>query len=122
MNSNNEVVDTNSKSIESPNSNNVINDRSILFSNNSQNSVALNTETDTNQKSEIDLEIDLLLNNAQKDVALIENKNNDRAVVDANSLLEEVEIDLEDSFRNKIFQTIKSSYKTVKTAVAERNN
>ena len=120
--SNEEVVETNLNKSESLNNNNAIIDNSIQLPNNSQNSIAQASETITNQKLDIDSEIDLLLNNAQKDVALIDSQNNDKIVVDSNSLLEEVEMDLEESFRDKIFQTIKSGYKTVKTAVAERNN
>jgi len=120
--SNEEVVETNLNKSESLNNNNAIIDKSIQLLNNSQSSVAQASETITNQKLDVDSEIDLLLNNAQKDVALIDIQNNDKIVVDANLLLEEVEMDLEESFRDKIFQTIKSGYKTVKTAVAERNN
>lgn len=42
--------------------------------------------------------------------------------VDANALLKDVEADLEQSFRAKVFEALKSGYVTVKTAVAERNN
>ena len=42
--------------------------------------------------------------------------------VDANALLQDVESDLQQSFRNKIFEALKNSYETIKTAVAERNN
>ena len=42
--------------------------------------------------------------------------------VDANALLQSVEDDLEQSFRAKVFDAIKSGYESVKTAVAERNN
>jgi hypothetical protein len=119
---NNEVVETNLIKSESPNNINIINEKSIQLPSNSKTSVAQASEKITNQKIDIHSEIDLLLNNAQKDVALLDIQNKDKIVVDANSLLEEVEMDLEESFRDKIFQTIKSGYKTVKTAVAERNN
>lgn len=69
----------------------------------------------------IDSEIDLLLKNAQQNITtkrMVETSS----VVSASSLLEDVEMDLERSFRDKVFETVKSGYKTVKTAVAERNN
>ena len=43
-------------------------------------------------------------------------------MVDAEALLENVEAELDQSFRNKVFEAIKSSYNSVKTAVAQRND
>ena len=43
-------------------------------------------------------------------------------VVSAEDLLLSVEDDLEKSFRTKAFEALKSSFETVKTAVADRNN
>lgn len=68
-----------------------------------------------------DAEIDSLLNKAERDIFKRHSKNSVR-VVDANSLLFEVENELEQSFRTKVFETIKSGYKTVRTAVVERKN
>jgi len=42
-------------------------------------------------------------------------------LVDANALLQDVEAELQDSFRTRVFETLKSTFKTVKTAVADRN-
>lgn len=47
--------------------------------------------------------------------------NTTTGVVDANLLLESVEQDLDESFRNKVFDALKANYNKVKTAVAQRN-
>jgi len=69
-----------------------------------------------------DAEINTLLDQAQKEISLHRLYNETTKKVDANALLEDVEADLEQSFRNRAFKAIKSGYKYVKTAVAERNN
>lgn len=67
----------------------------------------------------LDSEIETLLKQAKKEVtAQSKNTNN----IDANSLLQDVEADLEHSFRDKVFETLKTNFKKVKTAVADRNN
>ena len=77
-------------------------------------------------KSEVqikeDPEIDLLLKQAQQDIALRKNENDKKLTIDSNALLEDVETDLDQSFREKIFETIITSYNSVKTAVAQRND
>ena len=60
-----------------------------------------------NTESRIDSEINLLLNNAKKEIALNGNIKDKATVVNANSLLEEVEIDLEQTFRDKVFNSLK---------------
>lgn len=69
-----------------------------------------------------DAEIDALLNKAEQDIFKKRSEENSKRVVDANSLLFEVENELEQSFRDRVFETIKSGYKTVRTAVVERKN
>ncbi|NOY47737.1 MAG: hypothetical protein GXO84_06000 [Chlorobi bacterium] len=69
-----------------------------------------------------DAEINALLDQAQKEITLHKLYNETTKKVDANALLEDVEADLEQSFRERAFKAIKSGYKYVKTAVAERNN
>ncbi len=66
--------------------------------------------------------IDALLLEAQKEIRLNRLYNERTGVVDANQLLEDVEADLDQSFRNRVFEAIKTSYGTVKTAVAQRND
>ena len=67
-------------------------------------------------------EIDALLEAAQKEITMQKLYNEATNKVDANALLQSVEDDLEQSFRAKVFDAIKSGYESVKTAVAERNN
>lgn len=69
-----------------------------------------------------DADIDALLHQAQKEMAYQTILKDGTRIVDANALLLDVETDLQQSFRNKIFEALKNSYETVKTAVAERNN
>jgi hypothetical protein len=66
-----------------------------------------------------DNELDALLNNAQKDIA---GKSSSKPVpLDYNELLQDVEDNLEESFRDKILKTVKGGYRSVKSYVAERN-
>ncbi|AUP80134.1 hypothetical protein [Flavivirga eckloniae] len=66
--------------------------------------------------------IDVLLLEAQKEIRLNKLYNDSTGVVDANLLLQDVEADLDQSFRTKVFEALKASYSTVKTAVAHRND
>lgn len=65
-------------------------------------------------------EIDNLLRNAQLEITreklLKEGKTN------ALSLLEDVEEELDETFKQRVFETLKTSYSKLKTAVAERDN
>ena len=74
------------------------------------------------QKSAIDSELDALLSEAQQEIAMEKLYKEALRTVDADALLKGVEQDLDISFRDKVFKALKDSYKTVKTAVAERNN
>lgn len=68
-----------------------------------------------------DVEIDALLLEAQKEI----NQNklySNKGLVDARLLLEDVEADIDQSFRSKVFETLKEGLGTVKSAVANRNN
>jgi len=69
-----------------------------------------------------DAEIDALLNQAQEELNTQRLYNDLTKVVDAKLLLQQVETDLDQSFRDRVFEALKSSYKKVRTAVAERNN
>lgn len=73
------------------------------------------------REASIDKEVDSLLQLAQKELFKYKLQKETK-VVDANQLLNEVEEDMGQSFRSKVFEALKDSYKTVKTAVAERNN
>ncbi|MFI0430420.1 hypothetical protein [Mariniflexile sp. HMF6888] len=76
---------------------------------------------DNNQEVS-DAVIDALLLEAQQEMRLKQLYNETSGVVDANMLLQDVENDLDQSFRSKVFEAIKASYNSVKTAVAQRNN
>ncbi len=67
-------------------------------------------------------EIETLLKQAEKDIFKEKLKVTNTKMVDADALLQDVEADLQQSFRAKVFEALKTSYETVKTAVAERNN
>lgn len=74
------------------------------------------------KESVSDAEIEELLKQAEKELLKQQLYKKTTQTVDANALLQDVEEDLEQSFRTKVFETLKTSYKTVKTAVAERRN
>ncbi|WGD35265.1 hypothetical protein [Olleya sp. YS] len=65
-------------------------------------------------------EATLLLEEAYSEVKA---NNNQYQVekIDANALLEEVEIKSEKSLKNRLFHAVKSGYETLKSTVAERN-
>lgn len=69
-----------------------------------------------------DAEIDALLQQAQKELTSKRLIDASTKTVDADLLLMQVEKDLDRSFRNRVFEALNSSYKKVRTAVAERNN
>lgn len=69
-----------------------------------------------------DQTINTLLAQAQKEIALEKLYNNSTGIVDANLLLQDVEADLEESFRAKVFKALKENFNSVKTAVAQRND
>ena len=67
-------------------------------------------------------ELDSLLKQAEREILTNRIYNENTKTVDANALLQGVEEELEQTFRTKVFEVLKTSYVTVKTAVAERNN
>ena len=69
-----------------------------------------------------DADIDALLSSAKQEIAFQHTANKGFITVDANALLQDIEMDLQKSFRNKVFEGLKNSYEIVKTAVAERHN
>ncbi|NJB36099.1 hypothetical protein [Croceivirga sp. JEA036] len=68
----------------------------------------------------LDSEIDSLLLNAQKEI-LQEKILRPNGKVDAVALLAEVETELDQNFRDKVFDKLKDGFFKVRTAVAERN-
>ncbi|MEZ4801816.1 MAG: hypothetical protein R2797_03520 [Gelidibacter sp.] len=84
--------------------------------------VAIIKDLKTNGKTVTDAEIDSLLKRAQKEILSNRLYNETTRTVDANVLLQDVEADLQQSFRSKVFEALQSGYESVKTAVAQRNN
>ena len=74
---------------------------------------------DKNQNVNID-EIDALLKNAQREIRTQRILNNKQ--VDAMALLDDVEFEMEQGFREKVFMALGEGFDKLKTAVAERNN
>jgi hypothetical protein len=68
-----------------------------------------------------DAEVDSLLKRAQDEI-LKERIFNTDNTVDAMALLTEVEEELDQSFRDQIFNSLKAGFIKVRTAVADRNN
>lgn len=75
-----------------------------------------------NNNSVTDREIDSLLKIANKELLNERVFKNATNVVDADALLRDIEDDLGESFRSKVYEALKGGYNKVKTAVAERNN
>ena len=87
-----------------------------------QDVVAQINDLKSNGTAVTDLEIENLLNKAQKEILSNRIYNNSTRMVDANALLQDVEDDLQQSFRTKVFEALQTGYESVRTAVAERNN
>ncbi|WP_350285108.1 hypothetical protein [uncultured Croceitalea sp.] len=68
-----------------------------------------------------DAEVDSLLRVAQREI-LTDQLLQDNGKVDAMVLLNEVEEELDQSFRDQIFEKLKDGFFKVRTAVADRNN
>ena len=66
-------------------------------------------------------EIDALLAQAQREIATNRILNSSSGTVDAAALLLDVEIELERSFRDRVFDALGDGYKKIRTAVVERN-
>jgi len=67
-------------------------------------------------------EIDALLANAQRDIKTRQILNPETQKVDAAALLLDVELELERSFREKVFDALGDGFDKIRTAVVERNN
>lgn len=74
-----------------------------------------------NNEAITDAEVDSLLLKAQEDI-LKEKLFNLNNSVNAMALLTEVEDELDQSFRDQIFESLKTKFLEVRTAVADRNN
>lgn len=65
-------------------------------------------------------EVEALLDNARRDIQTQRILNNPK--VDATALLQDVEWELEKSFRDKVFDALGEGFQKVRTAVSERND
>lgn len=65
--------------------------------------------------------VDSLLIQAQRELALERTFNEPTGKVDAMALLNEVENELDKSFRDKVFEALEGGFIVIKTAVADRN-
>jgi len=69
-----------------------------------------------------DAEVDKLLEEAARRISLERySKNYAAGKIDPQDLLLDVEFELDNSFRDKIFDMLKEGYSKAKTAVANRN-
>lgn len=67
-------------------------------------------------------EVDALLARAAIEISQTKNNKFSSENIDAGSLLREVEFEMEESFREKVFEVLKEGYLKARTAVANRNN
>ncbi|WP_370392329.1 hypothetical protein [uncultured Winogradskyella sp.] len=77
---------------------------------------------ETTKENNLEKEVDSLLKLASKELFKNKLKDESTKTVDAKALLESVQEDMGQSFRTRVFEALKDSYVTVRTAVAERNN
>ncbi|MBL7559170.1 hypothetical protein JAO71_05070 [Olleya sp. YSTF-M6] len=95
-------------------------------SENDNNTAVANAITDsikpnnTSSKPSVNNEAEVLLNKAYAEVR--QNKNKFKSEkINANSLLEDIEMSSEKSLKNRLFHAVKSGYETLKTTVVERD-
>lgn len=84
--------------------------------------VAALTEIQNDKNEVTEEQIDALLKSAQRDILLNKIYNEQTKKVDATALLAQVEGELNHSLRDRVIEVLKSSFITVKTAVADRKN
>lgn len=94
----------------------------VISINEVEEGVTLTQQTSSSVASVADAEIEALLNQAQKEINQPDRSIIPETTIKAESLLLDVESELNESFRNRVFEALKTGYKKVKTAVAERNN
>ncbi|GGI55770.1 hypothetical protein [Winogradskyella haliclonae] len=75
-----------------------------------------------NKNTVTDQQIDSLLKVANRELLIDKAVKKSSNIVNADALLQDVEEAMGESFRTRIYETLKDNYKKVKTAVAQRNN
>jgi hypothetical protein len=121
QNSNKKEIKTNPKPNETnKNENNQIAESSVIIKKN-QEKQSINNQTSVVETSKNET-VDQLLNSAEKTV-VAENspKKKSKVKINANDLLNQVDGELELSFREKVITKVNRNYQTVKVAVANRN-
>lgn len=86
------------------------------------NTIVQNEVSNVIGDSDLNSEVEALLKEATSRVSSVSGSEERIYNINPNSLLEDVEMDLEKSFRDKVFETIKTNFSIVKTAVVDRNN
>ncbi|WP_054851920.1 hypothetical protein [Olleya sp. ITB9] len=95
-------------------------------SENDNNTAVANAITDSikpnnaSSKPSVNNEAEVLLNKAYAEVRQNKNKYKSEKI-NANSLLEDIEMSSEKSLKNRLFHAVKSGYETLKTTVVERD-
>lgn len=69
-----------------------------------------------------DADLEALLTQAQNEIMKEKLYRENSGIVDARSLLQDVEADLDQTFRDKVFEALKANFNFVKTAVVQRND
>jgi len=96
--------------------------KELLIDSNVDELVAQTQILQKDEKPENIEEVNTLLLKAQRDIQTEKVVHGMKRKVDATALLNEVEDDLETSFRDKVFEALGDGIEKVKTAVVERNN
>ncbi|SDQ29396.1 hypothetical protein [Flagellimonas zhangzhouensis] len=94
--------------------------RNLLIAQKLDEVVAQVAQMEASQTNVSDAEVDSLLYAAQKQI-MADKLFTPNGTVDAMSLLAEVEDELDESFRDQIFDALKTGYFKLRTAVADRN-
>jgi hypothetical protein len=102
------------------NENNQIAESSVIIKNN-QEKQSINTQSAVAENSKNET-VDQLLNSAEKTiVAENSSKKKSKVKINADDLLNQVDGELELSFRERVITAVNKNYQTVKVAVANRN-
>jgi hypothetical protein len=95
----------------------------VIFIDNKVKEVITAIEQIKKDKNTITVEdIDALLNKAQREISNNRILNSGNRKVDATALLMDVEKELEQSFRDRVFEALGNGFNKIRTAVVERNN
>jgi hypothetical protein len=100
-----------------------VNENSLLISEGKEaddHILVLNTKQEHIKKK--DNTIDSLLSNARREIAMSTLNKNTNVPIDHNALLQDVEDDLEETFRDKLLKTVRKGYSSIREELADRNN